>query len=323
MAFVTRTSTYRNYMKKYLMDGTIELIVFDCETIGLKKDSEIIELAARKVRFNNGHMEVIDSLDIYIKPKERVSEHIVQLTKITNEFLSDKPDEKDCFEIIDSFFGKYPMVVGYNVSFDVNKIAALYERVGKSEFLPALEVDVLNIARDVISDDEAKVYENQIMEQTGKNSLHSLAATAIVLGCDTSQITFHNALSDVDVTIMVLEKLWNRYMKLDDEKDLMKTTVKKVSIFEVDNKNPRIYIATLAGVLYYDTRTGNYISESFDITKIDINDLERKLLEKYNVATIKDIITVLKKEDTEDYDSNIYCISNMADRTDNNCKAGY
>lgn len=300
--YVTRSERYRKYILKYLSNEKKEIIFLDTETTGLKKDSQIIEFAAKKCMVENGKCTIIDSIDVYIKPWFPISEEIEEITGITNEFLADKKGEAEVFKEISAFLGEYPVIAAYNAPFDVAKIESLYERNGKL-LMPELTVDILQIARDCIPTEEAKSHEYKIRKATGKSSWHCLTASCITLGIDISKISFHNALEDVTATILCFEKLWERYVELEK-----KSTEKKPVLFYKGSSysgfkgHNRIYLVTNLGVLYYDTYNSEFCSESFDVTEINIDSLIEQALKKYNVTSLSALFNLLEKEVKENAD---------------------
>ena len=90
--------------------------IIDLETTGLSpRCDEIIELAAIRVRDG----EVTDSYQRLVKPKERISDFISSITHITNEMVAEAPPIEDVLSGYIDFIGS-DVVVGHNVSFDVN-----------------------------------------------------------------------------------------------------------------------------------------------------------------------------------------------------------
>lgn len=90
--------------------------VIDLETTGLSpRCDEIIELAAIRVRDG----EVSDSYQQLVKPKEGISDFIASITHITNEMVAEAPPIEDALHGYIDFIGS-DIVVGHNVSFDVN-----------------------------------------------------------------------------------------------------------------------------------------------------------------------------------------------------------
>ncbi len=92
--------------------------VFDIETTGFDPNNdEIIEIAAIRVR-NNTVKECFTSL---VKPNNEVSAFVANLTGITNEMLETAEDIKSVLSQFIDFVGT-DIVVGHNVSFDINFI---------------------------------------------------------------------------------------------------------------------------------------------------------------------------------------------------------
>ena len=90
--------------------------VIDLETTGLSpRCDEIIELAAIRVRDG----ELLDSYQQLVKPKEGISDFIASITHITNEMVAEAPPIEDALPGYIDFIGS-DIVVGHNVSFDVN-----------------------------------------------------------------------------------------------------------------------------------------------------------------------------------------------------------
>ena len=90
--------------------------VIDLETTGLSpRHDEIIELAAIRVRDG----EVVDSYQQLVKPKIEIPGFITSITHITNEMVADAPSIADALPGYLDFIGS-DVVVGHNVSFDVN-----------------------------------------------------------------------------------------------------------------------------------------------------------------------------------------------------------
>ncbi len=92
--------------------------VIDLETTGLSpRCDEIVELAAIRVRDG----EICDSFQQLVRPNEPISDFISAITHITNEMVADAPRIEDVLSNYLDFIGS-DIVVGHNVSFDVNFI---------------------------------------------------------------------------------------------------------------------------------------------------------------------------------------------------------
>ena len=91
-------------------------VIVDLETTGLSPlKNEIIEIGAIKVE--NG--EIVDTMDIFIKPKTPVSKFITRLTGITNEMLEDGFDIQDGMSKFVEFSKGYTLMA-HNARFDMS-----------------------------------------------------------------------------------------------------------------------------------------------------------------------------------------------------------
>lgn len=120
----------------------LEYLVFDLETTGLSVNyHEIIEFGY--VVIKNG--EIIEQDTILIKPEVPVTQHITELTSITNEMLVDKPMLKEKINDIKAIIGSR-VLVAHNANFDIGFLKAAFK---KFDF-PVLNnsvVDTLQLAR--------------------------------------------------------------------------------------------------------------------------------------------------------------------------------
>ena len=83
-------------------------IIFDTETTGLTENDQMIEFAAYKCKFYKKEFRPYEIKHLYIKPDKEVPEKITKINGITNEFLSDKPSEREVFNAIRDFLGENP-----------------------------------------------------------------------------------------------------------------------------------------------------------------------------------------------------------------------
>ncbi|MBQ4430126.1 MAG: 3'-5' exonuclease [Synergistaceae bacterium] len=128
------------------VDFPSDYCLVDIETTGLGLyDSDIIEIGA--VKYSGG--KPAGQFQTLIQPPRRdgvfVDEFIVGLTGITNEMLSDAPRTSSAIKGFADFLGD-SVIVGYNVSFDVN---FLYDSFMKHLKRPLTNnfIDVLRISR--------------------------------------------------------------------------------------------------------------------------------------------------------------------------------
>lgn len=111
----------RNYKNQ---DDILDtFIVFDVETTGLSnRYNEIIEFGAVKVSNN----QIVDRLQMFVKPNGEISRHITDLTKIDeNHVKNANPIEVEIKNIM-NFFGEDP-IVAHNATFDYDFLNAVLE----------------------------------------------------------------------------------------------------------------------------------------------------------------------------------------------------
>lgn len=128
-----------------------EYVVIDIETTGLSPEyDEIIEIGAIKIKDN----EVVEEYNSLVKPKQKISSFIENLTGITNEMVKDAPKIKDILPKFKEFIlDNY--ILGYNVNFDINFLYDAFFKEINIE-LKNNYIDVLRIARLVIEKSEVQ-----------------------------------------------------------------------------------------------------------------------------------------------------------------------
>lgn len=137
---------------KSLVASLSDYTVLDIETTGLSpQNNEIIELAAIKIRNN----EIVDTYSSLIKPQNEISPFITNLTNITNEMVQSAPSIDT--EIINflNFVGD-DIIIGHNVSFDINFINANSLKVLNIPFSNDY-VDTLRLSRMYVASDSHKL----------------------------------------------------------------------------------------------------------------------------------------------------------------------
>ncbi len=96
------TSIIRFYQ---LLQQHKPFIIYDLETTGKKKDTDrIVQLSANRYEVRAGAYQLVDSINIYMKPPFPMEQSVVDIHGITNEFLKDKPREDEVFPVIYKFF---------------------------------------------------------------------------------------------------------------------------------------------------------------------------------------------------------------------------
>ena len=121
-------------------------IVFDTETTGLDPFSgdKLVEIGA---------VELIDQIPTgkkfheYINPMRSMSEEVIKIHGLTEEFLSDKPTFEEICDDFLAFVGDDSVLVAHNATFDMKFINCELASVGREKINNDRVVDTLVIAR--------------------------------------------------------------------------------------------------------------------------------------------------------------------------------
>lgn len=169
-------------------------VVIDIETTGLDFEfDDIIEISA--IRYIDGTKA--EEFSTLVNPKRSIPEFITELTGITNEMLANAPTIEAALPEFMSFVGA-SVIVGQNVSFDVNFIYDAADNLG----LPAFSNDHINIMRIA-----RKVYPN-----LGHYRLADIAAA-----CGVSYEGAHRSLVDCEITGTCYEHLKAKVLETQTE----------------------------------------------------------------------------------------------------------
>ncbi len=239
-------------------------IIFDTETTGLSHvNDRIVELSAQKYISKDGNVKLIDQIDIYIRPPFFMSDKVVNVHHITNEYLADKPDEMVIFPVIRDFFGERPILLAYNIKFDIKMLEALYQRHGAALHYQVL-IDVLEMARDIFP--------------KGEVPDHKLGTLVEMLGLDVG-LTFHNALDDTTATYRLLMYCYEEYRKMKQNSNLRKLYVNSLWFWKGFNKHQTgIYVNSSEGKVYFSTFAKEWKSSEVVLEEVDIDDLQNEVL---------------------------------------------
>ena len=227
---------------KSVIERLNDYVVIDIETTGLDSDyCNIIELGAVKVV--NG--EIVKTFSSLIKPTKwfysdvtdnedddfdgedddfkplssvsgyyYVDDFITRLTGITDEMLEDAPEPADILPKFKGFVGD-SVIVGHNVSFDINFIYTAFERELKVPFTNSF-VDTMRLSRKLFPDKQH----------------HRLSDTAEYCGVEYAGA--HRALTDSTITqtcySAMLDKIAAEYSSFDDFKALFNRKSKSIDI---------------------------------------------------------------------------------------------
>ncbi len=122
-------------------------VIVDLETTGLSPlKNEIIEIGAIKVE--NG--QVVDTMDIFVKPKNPVSYFITNLTGITNEMLKDGYEIEDGMKKFIEFSENYTLIA-HNARFDIgflnSNMNSCFNKSLENKYL-----DTVKISKEIVKD---------------------------------------------------------------------------------------------------------------------------------------------------------------------------
>lgn len=215
------------------------LIGFDLETTGLHADKGDmpIEIGAACYQVRDGRLVMEDQFRQYLNPGFAIDAKITELTGISQETLDGAPREAEVIDDIACFF-ENTAVFAYNAPFDVSFMSRMYERHGL-EFSPALTLDVLEMARDVLTKDQVQNYKlGTCVEHYG-------------LGAG---LQFHSALDDTIATARLLDVFHAEYLNMEERTGTFRPKVLSASFWEGYRGFSRIYVATSEGDLFYDIR---------------------------------------------------------------------
>ena len=175
-------------------------IVLDTETTGLnpEKGDRIVEIGC--VELEN-HLPTGKTYHQYINPMRSMSEEVVAVHGLTEEFLSDKPIFSEIADEFLAFVGESTPLVIHNAAFDMNFLNCELKACGKPELTNPV-VDSLLIARKKFPG--------------SKVNLDELCKRFHV---DASRRTVHGALLDSELLADVyLELITDRELRFDSSK---------------------------------------------------------------------------------------------------------
>lgn len=163
-----------------------QYVVIDIETTGLHDDDEIIELSAILIKDKN----IINSYSTLVHCDKKIPHEIVTLTGITQADLTNNGVKiKDALINFFEFCGDN-ILVGYNISFDINFIY----KTCKNLELP------FNLAKnrtiDVMKTTKKKIFSN-----------NGYSLSSIAKHLDIEYSTIHRAYDDCILTYRIFEKL--------------------------------------------------------------------------------------------------------------------
>lgn len=168
-------------------------IALDTETTGMDPTSgdRMVEIGAVEMM---NHVPTGKSLQLYIKPEREISEEVIAVHGITNEFVKDKPTFAECYTEFIDFIGTDSKLVIHNAEFDMKFINYQLQQVGHPAIGWNRVIDTLAMARKKFPGSPA-----------------NLDALCRRFDIDNSDRTYHGALLDSELLAEVyLELLGGR-----------------------------------------------------------------------------------------------------------------
>lgn len=174
-----------------MSDNKIEIIL-DTETTGLNKDNDkIVEIGCIKLK----DYKVIDTYHQYINPECIISQKVIDIHNITNEFVKNKPIFKNIAQDFLKFIEDHN-IVAHNGFFDLGFLNSELERCNLEKIKNERLIDTLSMAR--------QKFPNQ------SNKLDDLCERYNI---DRSNRVFHGALLDAELLSKVYVELCDAKQK--------------------------------------------------------------------------------------------------------------
>ena len=265
---------------KLMKTGT-PLICFDLETTGLSKNVDrILSFSAIKVVWDNGTIRGERKLNTYINPGFHIPNEATKVNHITDEFISQYPDETVVLPVIRRFMGETPLLCGYNSnSFDIPFLNKTYERVFGESLSYCGKLDVMRMVKELYD-----------MKQ------YKLEYVAHELGCDMDS-QFHASMDDVIATCRILRLALVEYTsELPSDEIKERLSIRGVHHYYMSHMVNRVYIHTYPySKTYYDVYRGEWKSDY----EADMVALRKDVLQYVNAKDENEMIKLIKqKEDS-------------------------
>lgn len=297
------TKHARDVLKQKLKNHE-QLICFDTESTGLadiekgiqEVDIKIIQFSAILYDIKKDENDSVialqqrETFNMYLNPEELLAEEVISVTGITDDMLIGAETEETAAWKIYKFMSKADLWIGYNVNYDIKRLEGMSERTGETYNEATDIIDVLPMARDIITLDDIR----EFTIATGRKKLYRLENITPYLFPD-MDTRFHDSLEDVHSTAKCFEELYKRYFLLDFDKEktghdhLCISNIKFTLNYHSPLKSKKIVTYTTEGVtgiqwdMYYGywTCDSKYGSDK-TFKNVDIYDLEKQVLKIAN-----------------------------------------
>lgn len=202
--------------------GHNRLICFDTETTGLADPEKgIRDIDIKIIQFSgilydivqkDGQLDLrqVDQFDMYLNPEELLSDIVKETTGIDDSMLFGAETEQTAAWKIFRFLSKADLWIGYNVGYDLKRLEGMAERTGEQYQEAKDVIDVLPMAKDIISMDEMRAFTTKM----GKKKLYRLENVTPLLFPD-MEVKFHDSLEDVRSTAKCFTSLLSSYRAKD------------------------------------------------------------------------------------------------------------
>ncbi len=206
-------------------------IVFDTETTGLDpfQGDRIVEIGC--VELIN-HVPTGNVYHQYINPERSMSEEVVAVHGLTEEFLSDKPTFREIADEFLAFIGSDSALIAHNAPFDMKFLNAELSWIGKESLSYDRVIDTVVLAKKKFPG--SRVNLNELCKK---------------FHIDNSARTFHGALLDSELLAEVyLELIGGRQpgLVLEKKTDFKQnnSVLRDINTLAKDYKEPRNFSAS-------------------------------------------------------------------------------
>lgn len=171
-------------------DVTYAIVDIEATDNSSNVDSRIIQFAC--VLYRNG--KIVEKFNTLIQPEVRISKYITRLTGITNQMVATAPYFEEVALLITTML-EDTIFVAHNVGFDFRFLNEQLEKEGIAP-LTNQTIDTVDLS--------------QILWPAAPS--YQLEDLAKYIGCQLTQA--HDALADAEVTMELLQALWQRAIEL-------------------------------------------------------------------------------------------------------------